>query len=69
MNAASRICCIEVAGRQTAKNDRLPHYPGKVDFEKCRFLIGNRDTVNKLKQYVPTEGMEFDERRKPYLLY
>ena len=58
-------------------------YPGKVDFEKCRFLIGNRDTINKLKQYVPTEGMEtseiwmyveqqaaaFDERRKPYLLY
>jgi uncharacterized protein YbbC (DUF1343 family)/CubicO group peptidase (beta-lactamase class C family) len=58
-------------------------YPGKIDFEKCRFLIGNREMVEKLKQGIPAEDTDassfwmdaqqqaaaFDERRKPYLLY
>jgi uncharacterized protein YbbC (DUF1343 family) len=58
-------------------------YPGKIDFEKCRFLIGNREIIEKLKQGIPPEDTNavsfwmdaqqqaaaFDERRKPYLLY
>jgi uncharacterized protein YbbC (DUF1343 family)/CubicO group peptidase (beta-lactamase class C family) len=58
-------------------------YPGKIDFEKCRFLIGSRAMVEKLKQGIPVEDTDassfwmdaqqqaaaFDERRKPYLLY
>jgi uncharacterized protein YbbC (DUF1343 family) len=58
-------------------------YPGKIDFEKCRFLIGNREMVEKLKEGIPAEDTDassfwmdaqqqaaaFDERRKPYLLY
>jgi uncharacterized protein YbbC (DUF1343 family) len=58
-------------------------YPGKIDFEKCRFLIGSREMIEKLKQGIPAEDTDassfwmdaqqqaaaFDERRKPYLLY
>jgi uncharacterized protein YbbC (DUF1343 family)/CubicO group peptidase (beta-lactamase class C family) len=58
-------------------------YPGKIDFEKCRFLIGSRAMVEKLKQGIPAEDTDassfwmdaqqqaaaFDERRKPYLFY
>ncbi|HEY3940831.1 MAG TPA: exo-beta-N-acetylmuramidase NamZ domain-containing protein [Bryobacteraceae bacterium] len=53
-------------------------YPGKLDFEKCRFLIGNRETLTDLEQgkdaseiwlRAQQEAASFDERRKPYLLY
>lgn len=53
-------------------------FPGHVDFDKCRHLIGSQEIVNLLKQgrdpsaiwsaaYRQTEG--FAERRQPYLLY
>ena len=54
-------------------------YPGKLNFEKCRFLIGNRQVVEQLSGGEPdayvlwsamhSEADRFDERRKPYLLY
>ncbi|MGH9584719.1 MAG: exo-beta-N-acetylmuramidase NamZ family protein, partial [Bryobacteraceae bacterium] len=53
-------------------------YPGKIDFEKCRWLIGNRQAVRELENgtapsviwmQAQKEAAEFDARRKPYLLY
>ena len=53
-------------------------YPGKINFEACRFLIGNREVVDALKSGGAPGGMEerlreqvmkFEERRKPHLLY
>jgi uncharacterized protein YbbC (DUF1343 family) len=53
-------------------------YPGKVDFEKCRFLIGSREAVTGLQQgkdaseiwsAAQQQAASFEERRKPYLLY
>lgn len=54
-------------------------YPGKLNFEKCRFLIGSRQTVEQLGGTEPDafalwsaaqkEADRFSERRKPYLLY
>jgi uncharacterized protein YbbC (DUF1343 family)/CubicO group peptidase (beta-lactamase class C family) len=58
-------------------------YPGKIDFEKCRLLIGSRAMIEKLKQGIPPQDTDasslwmdaqqqaaaFDDRRKPYLLY
>jgi uncharacterized protein YbbC (DUF1343 family) len=53
-------------------------HPGKIDFEACRFLIGNQETVRKLKagddaatiwMEAQLQAAAFDERRKPYLLY
>ncbi len=53
-------------------------FPGKADFEKCRFLIGNREALDQIKSgkdpYViwsqaQREAADFEERRKPYLLY
>jgi uncharacterized protein YbbC (DUF1343 family) len=53
-------------------------YPGKIDFEKCRFLIGNRDVLHKLEEGVDAvtiwseaqeQAAQFAIRRKPYLLY
>ncbi len=53
-------------------------YPGKIDFEKCRFLIGNRKVVDSLKRAddadsitaeAQSEASDFDARRKPFLLY
>lgn len=53
-------------------------YPGKIDFAACRFLIGNQETVRKLKagddaatiwMEAQLQAAAFDERRKPYLLY
>jgi uncharacterized protein YbbC (DUF1343 family) len=53
-------------------------YPGKLDFEKCRFLIGNRETLTGLEEgkdaseiwlNAQQQAATFDDRRKPYLLY
>ncbi len=53
-------------------------FPGKIDFEKCRFLIGNRQVLNALENHkdasaiwlkMQEEAGQFAERRKPYLLY
>lgn len=53
-------------------------YPGKIDLETCRLLIGNRKTIESLKngedQRTIEQGLEegvagFLERRKAYLLY
>lgn len=54
-------------------------YPGKLNFEKCRFLIGSSEIVKKLRTTAPDvypiwsamqkEADQFDQRRKPYLLY
>jgi uncharacterized protein YbbC (DUF1343 family)/CubicO group peptidase (beta-lactamase class C family) len=53
-------------------------YPGKIDFEKCRFLIGNHSVVSKLTQGTDAseiwmdaaqQAAAFDERRKPFLIY
>lgn len=53
-------------------------FPGKIDFEKCRLLIGNRKTIDGLKagrdasalwSEMASEAELFKERRKIYLLY
>jgi uncharacterized protein YbbC (DUF1343 family)/CubicO group peptidase (beta-lactamase class C family) len=53
-------------------------YPGKIDFEKCRNLIGNRETINGLLQGKPAldiwtaaqaDAAKFADRRKPFLIY
>ena len=53
-------------------------YPGKINFEACRFLIGSRDVVDALKSGVSPGNIEerireqiqkFEERRRPFLLY
>jgi uncharacterized protein YbbC (DUF1343 family) len=53
-------------------------YPGKINFEACRFLIGNRETIDALKagrdpreieDLAAREARAFEERRRPYLLY
>jgi len=53
-------------------------YPGKIDFQKCRHLIGNHRTIGELELgrdasliwgQAQREAAEFAERRKPYLLY
>ncbi len=53
-------------------------YPGKIDLESCRFLIGNRKVIDALKRGEDPRAIEqgwqedlrtFRERRAPYLLY
>lgn len=53
-------------------------FPGKLDFEKCRFLIGSNKTVSDLKNsgdagaiwsQAQQEAKQFAELRKPFLLY
>ena len=53
-------------------------YPGKINFEACRFLIGSREIVDALKAGMVPGGIEervreqvqkFEERRRPFLLY
>jgi uncharacterized protein YbbC (DUF1343 family) len=53
-------------------------FPGHMDFERCRFLIGSEELVTDLKSgrdpsvlwsKASTQASQFDERRKPYLLY
>jgi len=53
-------------------------YPGKIDFEKCKTLIGSRDTINGLTQgkeaidiwtLLEADAIKFADRRKQYLLY
>jgi uncharacterized protein YbbC (DUF1343 family)/CubicO group peptidase (beta-lactamase class C family) len=53
-------------------------YPGKLDVEKCRSLIGNREVLDGLEHgkdpsdiwsKAQAEAARFAERRKPYLLY
>jgi uncharacterized protein YbbC (DUF1343 family) len=53
-------------------------YPGKLDFDKCKALIGNHALIEGLKAgtepltlwlAVQQEAATFMERRKPFLLY
>ena len=53
-------------------------YPGKIDFDHDRFLIGNHALVEGLKTgkeptdlwlEIQKQAASFDERRKAYLLY
>jgi uncharacterized protein YbbC (DUF1343 family) len=53
-------------------------YPGKIDVESCRKLIGNRKVIDSIKsgegprsieQRIEEEIRAFEERRRPYLLY
>jgi uncharacterized protein YbbC (DUF1343 family)/CubicO group peptidase (beta-lactamase class C family) len=53
-------------------------YPGKIDFEACRLLIGNRTVIDALKNSEDPRSIEqnleagvqsFLDRRKPFLLY
>ncbi|HEX4167851.1 MAG TPA: exo-beta-N-acetylmuramidase NamZ domain-containing protein [Bryobacteraceae bacterium] len=53
-------------------------FPGKIDLQKCRFLIGNSETIRLLEassdageiwNRVEAQASEFADRRKPYLLY
>jgi uncharacterized protein YbbC (DUF1343 family)/CubicO group peptidase (beta-lactamase class C family) len=53
-------------------------YPGKIDFESCRLLIGNRKTIEAIKSGADPRSIEQDlepeiqsflARRRPYLLY
>jgi uncharacterized protein YbbC (DUF1343 family) len=53
-------------------------YPGKIDLETCKLLIGNRKVINSLKagedprsieQRIEDDLLAFEERRRPFLLY
>jgi uncharacterized protein YbbC (DUF1343 family) len=53
-------------------------YPGKIDIESCRRLIGNRKVIDSIKsgedprsieQQIEIELSAFEERRRLYLLY
>lgn len=53
-------------------------YPGKIDFEKCRSLIGNQHVIDQIKAGTDPQAIqrsmdnaveEFVNRRKLYLLY
>jgi uncharacterized protein YbbC (DUF1343 family) len=53
-------------------------FPGHLDFEKCRNLIGNRQIITELKagrdasalwSLAQRDATAFAARRKPYLLY
>ena len=53
-------------------------YPGRIDLAKCRFLIGNHQTVDELDRGTDASAVwigaqeqasRFAERRRPYLLY
>ena len=53
-------------------------YPGKIDLESCRKLIGNRKVIEMMKsggdpraieQWIDEELVTFIDRRRPYLLY
>lgn len=53
-------------------------FPGKLDIEKCRFLIGDEKIVSELKSsddagaiwyQAQQQAKQFAERRKPFLLY
>jgi uncharacterized protein YbbC (DUF1343 family) len=53
-------------------------YPGKIDLELCKRLIGNRRVIDAMKAGEDPRAMEqrleddvqtFEDRRKPYLLY
>jgi len=53
-------------------------YPGHIDLQKCRFLIGNRRFIEKLQQSgdasslwtaAQADATAFAARRKQFLLY
>lgn len=53
-------------------------YPGKIDFEACKWLIGNREVINDLESgkdpsviwsLAQRQATEFVQRRSPFLLY
>src|SRR5262249_55609719 len=53
-------------------------YPGKLDLEKCRLLIGNRATIDAIRagtdpstieQHLAEDLAAFADRRQPFLLY
>jgi len=53
-------------------------YPGKIDLEACRFLVGNRKAIEAMKSGADPHAIEQDfqpeidafvARRRPFLLY
>jgi uncharacterized protein YbbC (DUF1343 family)/CubicO group peptidase (beta-lactamase class C family) len=53
-------------------------YPGKIDFEACKLLIGNRKVIDAMKNAEDPRSIEqgledgiqsFVDRRRPFLLY
>ncbi len=53
-------------------------YPGKISFESCRFLLGNRhvidaltrgDSIGNIAVDAQTQAQKFQDRRRQYLLY
>ena len=53
-------------------------YPGKIDFESCKLLIGNRKTIDAIKSGADPQSIEQDlaagvqsflDRRRAFLLY
>ena len=53
-------------------------YPGKLDFDECRFLIGNHEIIADLKagkdpsviwSLAQRQAAEFLQRRSAFLLY
>jgi uncharacterized protein YbbC (DUF1343 family) len=53
-------------------------YPGKLDVESCRKLIGNRKVIESIKagedpratsERIEDDLRVFEDRRRPYLLY
>ncbi len=67
---------VEFGVELAATLERL--YPGKIDFEVSKGLIGNRALLDGLKSHRPAAELEkqmahdeeaFEARRKPFLLY
>jgi len=53
-------------------------FPGKPDFNKCRYLIGNQEAIEEMNagrdasiiwSRAQEQAKQFAERRRPYLLY
>jgi uncharacterized protein YbbC (DUF1343 family) len=53
-------------------------YPGKINFEACRFLIGSSDVLDALKagtapgvieERLREQVLKFEKRRQQYLFY
>ena len=53
-------------------------FPGRIDFEKCRFLIGNHEILGQIQlgndasaiwSKAQEQATDFAARRRPYLLY
>jgi len=67
-----------VAEKKKKKGTFEKLFPGKINIDKCKFLIGNRSVVESLKKGQDPSAIwmrfqlstaEFANRRRPYLLY